>query len=182
MRIPLALVILLPLGFVACAGDVSTPTNTEPSALVSPTATASTGPAPSPTGIDYTGTPAPSVTTPAETPTEALTATPNGGSGVDGVALAGPQCPVERLGSPCPDKPVANATINVQTADRRTNVASAQTDSNGRFVVALSPGDYYLDPQSPDPSRPYPIGKPQTVTVQDGEWTQVTVSYDTGIR
>ena len=55
-------------------------------------------------------------------------------------------------------------------------------DSNGRFVVALSPGGYYLDPQSPDSSLPYPIGKPQTVTVQDGEWTQVTVSYDTGIR
>ena len=60
--------------------------------------------------------------------------------------------------------------------------AVPQTGSNGRFVVALVPGDYHLDPQSPDPSRPYPIGKPQTVTVQADEWTRVTVSYDTGIR
>jgi hypothetical protein len=98
------------------------------------------------------------------------------------VALAGPQCPVVRLESPCPDKPVANATINVRTADRQTNVASAQTDGDGRFRVAISPGEYYLDPQPPDPSRPYPIGASQFVTVHDAEWTQVTVRYDTGIR
>lgn len=179
---PIALVILLSLGLVACAGEESTPTSTAPSALVSRTATASIGPAPSPSGIDYTGTPVPSVTAAAETRTEAPTATPNAGSGIDGVALAGPQCPVVRLESPCPDKPVANATINVRTADRQANVASAQTDVDGRFRVAISPAEYYLDPQPPDPARPYPFGAPQIVAVHDGEWTQVTVSYDTGIR
>ena len=173
-------------GVVACTSDDSTRTNTPRSGVGSRSPTVSISAAsittsPTPSAIDFTGTPAPSVT-PAETPTEAPTATPNGGSGVNGVALAGPQCPVERLGSPCPDKPVANATINVRTADQQTNIASAQTDVDGRFRVAISPGEYYLDPQPPDPSRPYPIGAPQTVAVHDGEWTQVTVTYDTGIR
>ena len=37
-------------------------------------------------------------------------------SGVEGIVLVGPTCPVERLGDPCPDKPVA---VNLALYDAR---------------------------------------------------------------
>src|SRR5437870_7535415 len=71
----------------------------------------------------------------------------NGGSsssssGVRGTVLAGPQCPVERAGSPCPDAPVPEAEVR---AIRNGDVAGTdRTDADGRFEIALPPGDYEM--------------------------------------
>jgi hypothetical protein len=102
-------------------------------------------------------------------------------SGIEGQVLLGPQCPVQQAASPCPDKPYV-ATVDVYTADRKTKVATFTSDANGHYRVGLLPGDYYIDPQPPDPSRPLPVAAPQTATVQSMKWTEVTITYDTGIR
>jgi hypothetical protein len=99
-------------------------------------------------------------------------------SGIRGRALAGPQCPVEVAGTPCPDEPwmgtvVATAT---ETGDRHT----AESDASGRFELPLAPGTYELSIEA-DGGGP-PTAKPQTVTVEPGAFAEVTLLVDTGIR
>ncbi len=108
-------------------------------------------------------------------------ASPSPSSGIRGIVLLGPQCPVFQENSPCPDEPL-QATIDVYTADRSRKVDSVTSADDGRFSLALAPGDYYLEPLPPDPDSPLPVGSPATVTVPSGNWTEVTISYDTGIR
>jgi hypothetical protein len=86
---------------------------------------------------------------------------------------------VVREGSPCPDRPIP-ATIDV-TAPGGEIVTTVSSGDDGRFQVALPPGDYVILPR-PAPSFALSAGAPQQVTVRDGEWTEITVDYDTGIR
>ncbi|MEX0801047.1 MAG: hypothetical protein WD379_07520 [Dehalococcoidia bacterium] len=101
-------------------------------------------------------------------------------SGIEGQALIGPQCPVVVEGTPCPDEPF-QAIIDVWNAERTERVATFESGEEGRFRLALPPGDYYLDPQPPSAGGP-PTGEPQEVTVPPGRFLEVTISYDSGIR
>lgn len=105
---------------------------------------------------------------------------PSPDSGIEGQALAGPQCPVVRAGSGCPDLPL-KATVDVVKADR-SEKTTFDTDENGRFRVSLAPGDYHIEPRPIDPSRPFPAPRSQDVTVPPHEFVQITIQYDTGIR
>jgi hypothetical protein len=98
-------------------------------------------------------------------------------SGIRGRALAGPQCPVEIVGTPCPDEPWQGTVvaIEVQTGDRHTT----ESDADGRFELALGPGTYELTIASDGGP---PTAKPQTVVVAAGAVTRVTLLVDTGIR
>lgn len=101
-------------------------------------------------------------------------------SGVEGMVLLGPQCPVVQEGVPCPDKPFA-AEIRVVEAGSGDLVATVRSSADGRFRVRLAPGDYVLEPVSPGESG-LPFGKPVDVTVRAHSFTQVSVTFDTGIR
>jgi hypothetical protein len=98
-------------------------------------------------------------------------------SGIRGRALAGPQCPVEIQGSPCPDVPFQGTVIatDVATGDAST----VETDTDGRFELALPPGTYEVSIVSESPP---PFAKPQTVEVEPGAFATITVAVDTGIR
>lgn len=98
-------------------------------------------------------------------------------SGIRGQALAGPQCPVEIQGSPCPDRPFEGTVIATDTATG--DEFTVETDVDGRFELALAPGTYEVSIVSE--SQP-PFAKPQTVEVEQGAFTRITVAVDTGIR
>ena len=99
------------------------------------------------------------------------------GSGIEGQVLLGPICPVVEQGQECPDQPY-QATLTV-TSPNGLQITQFQTDEQGRFRVPLVPGEYILHPESPDG---VPFAGDQSVTVETGRYTQITVYYDSGIR
>jgi hypothetical protein len=99
-------------------------------------------------------------------------------SGVRGTVLAGPQCPVEVVGSPCPDVPVKDT--EVQAIQEGTVVASDQTDADGRFQIPLPPGRYSI--AAALGSSDLQTARPVVVTVKAGRFAETTISVDTGIR
>jgi hypothetical protein len=101
-----------------------------------------------------------------------------GTSGVRGVAIAGPRCPVEQIGSPCPDQPFAG-TVRASTLDGSV-VAEVETDREGRFRIPLDPGSYVLVVVIAAGGPP--TATPQPVRVDEGRFTSVTLQVDTGIR
>ncbi len=101
----------------------------------------------------------------------------DGTSGIRGRAVAGPRCPVEVEGSPCPDLPYQGTVIATDTASG--DEFTVETDAQGRFELALAPGTYEVSIVSE--SSP-PFAKPQTVTVEPDSYARVTVTVDTGIR
>jgi len=102
-----------------------------------------------------------------------------GDSGIRGTVLLGPTCPVETVGSPCPDRPLADVEIHVlQGGDV---VATVRSDGDGRFAVALDPGQYLVQAVV-EPGGPGMSAKPVDVTVTSGAFTDVNVPVDSGIR
>lgn len=101
---------------------------------------------------------------------------PAADSGIQGLVLIGPACPVVRVDAPCPDKPFQAALTVLDPAGRPA--AQLQSDENGFFQVALPPGTYRLHPE-----RSLRAGAPdQDVVVSAGQWVSVTVTYDSGLR
>jgi hypothetical protein len=102
---------------------------------------------------------------------------PDAEQGIEGIALRGPTCPVVRLDDPCPDAP-HQAWIDVRTA-RGGKVTRFRTGEDGRFRVGLRPGRYTLVPES---TEPFPYAGELEVEVVAGVYTEVVISFDTGIR
>ena len=98
-------------------------------------------------------------------------------SGIHGRALAGPQCPVEVAGSPCPDLPWQGTVIATDLASDEEFLVA--TDADGRFELFLEPGTYEVSIAA---GTSPPFAKPQAVTVEEGTFTEIVVSVDTGIR
>ncbi len=100
-------------------------------------------------------------------------------SGIDGLVTIGPTCPVERIDTPCPDKPY-QATIVVND-EGGNEVARGQSGEDGRFRIALAPGTYILAPRSSNQGG-YPFAKEQQVEVRADAFTQLSIQFDSGIR
>jgi hypothetical protein len=100
-----------------------------------------------------------------------------GSSGIEGRVLLGPQCPVVSEASPCPDEPVATR-VHVQTLQGE-EVAVVESGRDGRFRVALAPGQYVLVAEVTSGAM---FAKPVDVTIPVREFVQVNVLLDTGIR
>ena len=99
------------------------------------------------------------------------------GSGIEGQVLIGPMCPVVQDGQECPDQPY-QATLTVNSPNG-VQIVQFQTDDRGRFNVPLVPGEYILHPESPNG---IPSAGQQSFIVQTGQYTQLTINYDSGIR
>ena len=104
-------------------------------------------------------------------------AAPRVDSGVRGLVLYGPTCPVERPGRSCV-RPY-EASITVKREPTGTVVAHVDSGTNGRFSVRLRAGRYLLVPRS---GKPFPRARSRTVSVHSHRFTAVTIRFDSGIR
>ncbi len=102
---------------------------------------------------------------------------PDAPQGIEGMVLVGPQCPVQSLADPCPDLPY-QAWIDVRTESGRS-VTRIRSSIDGSFRVGLNAGTYVLDPES---GSPFPVATEVEVEVAPGAYSDVTISFDTGIR
>jgi hypothetical protein len=112
-------------------------------------------------------------------PTPISSPTPTPSSGIEGYVWLGPMCggPVRAGTNDCPDQPY-QATITILESNG-TQVAQFQSDQNGYFKITLSPGTYTIHPVS---GKPLPRAIDQTVVVNNGQFTQITINFDTGMR
>lgn len=102
---------------------------------------------------------------------------PDALQGIEGVALRGPICPVQRPNDPACEPRPHQADVVVFTEGRF--VTSFRTGEDGRFRVGLPTGHYRLVPESGDP---FPVAQVEEVEVVVGVYAEVTLSFDTGIR
>lgn len=101
-------------------------------------------------------------------------------SGIQGQVLVGPTCPGPvraEAGTQCADKPL-QATFTVLNQSKQP-VTQFQTDIQGHFQIALPPGTYILQPET---SSALPRAAEQTVTVMKGQFTDLQIIFDSGIR
>ena len=99
-----------------------------------------------------------------------------GGSGIEGQTILGPISPIERPGMINYRPYQATASIVDQ---RGQTVAKLQSDAKGRFRIPLKPGRYILYPES---LGSLPWAMEQSVVVSEGQFTEVRITYDSGIR
>ncbi|HET7678387.1 MAG TPA: hypothetical protein VFK38_11120 [Candidatus Limnocylindrales bacterium] len=72
------------------------------------------------------------------------------------------------------------ATLVLRPEDDETReIARTQAGADGRFEFRVPPGDYVIWPL---PGDPFPTAQQVPVTVVAGEFTEVQVNYDSGIR
>jgi hypothetical protein len=100
-------------------------------------------------------------------------------TGVEGVVTIGPTCPVVQVGQDCPDQPYA-AELTVADPHGKL-IARTSADDDGRYRIALAPGDYLLEAKAAGDS-PFPAAAVMPFTVNEREWTRLDVTLDSGIR
>ena len=109
-----------------------------------------------------------------------ITPTPDGTGGIEGQVLIGPTCPVVSPNDlDCADKPYQATLTILNTSGAK--LTQFTTNANGIFRINLNPGEYILRPESPSGTS-LPVAQEQSFTVITGQFTQLTVTYDSGIR
>ena len=105
---------------------------------------------------------------------------PQAASGIDGVAIVGPLNPLPPPPGVPDSAPLPGAVISIQPANGGAEITHVTTDAHGRFTIKLPAGRYLLVPV-PRPGGMPPFGESQVVVVHAGQYTHVTVNYDSGI-
>jgi hypothetical protein len=100
-------------------------------------------------------------------------------SGIRGIVHVGPTCEGATRASPCIEPYSARLIVLDANDDVVGDLLSA---IDGTFQMALPPGIYTIQPAPPENGDPFPIGQTISVVVGDGEYTEVGVDYDTGMR
>jgi hypothetical protein len=98
-------------------------------------------------------------------------------SGIRGLVVYGPTCPVQRPGHTCV-KPYA-AWITIRREPKGTVAARVHASSDGRFTARLRAGHYLLVPRN---GSPLPRAQSQDVSVHRHRFTDVTIHFESGIR
>jgi hypothetical protein len=112
-------------------------------------------------------------------PSPSRAATPPTTTGVQGVVLAGPTCPVERPGeSPCVRAVSGAAILALDPSGREAS--RAVSDASGAYFLRLAPGTYEIVPQPVQGLMG--VAAKTSVTVPNGAPVQLDLEYDTGIR
>jgi hypothetical protein len=103
-------------------------------------------------------------------------------SGVQGVTMVGPSCPVQPETTLCPDRPLANAKLTVTVQRSATVVATGRSDADGRFRIPLAPGTYVLHPANSSNSAVPPSASARPFLIHPHTYTEIRVNFDSGIR
>jgi hypothetical protein len=100
-------------------------------------------------------------------------------SGISGTVLVGPQCPTVGPGlkEQCTDEPLS-ITLAIMQADAKTEVSRFTSNAAGEFRIAIPAGDYRIISLS---EKPFPYCN-QPITVEAGEFIELVVHCDSGIR
>jgi hypothetical protein len=104
-----------------------------------------------------------------------------GESGIEGEAVIGPTRPHVRLGDPTPDVIPFKTTLIILTAKAESEVMRFETGSDGRFRIALPPGEYLVRPVGGQ-GRMGPRASEENVTVRPGQFAKVRINFDNGMR
>ena len=98
-------------------------------------------------------------------------------SGIHLTATIGPTCPgPERPGQVC-TQPYQG--LFVVTSNTGAEVTRATTDQDGKATIDLPPGNYTITPKV---EGRLPSGAPTAVTVLSGQYVEVSIELDSGIR
>jgi len=103
-------------------------------------------------------------------------------SGIKGVVILGPTCPVERI---LPDPACVfkgyKTTVQVIAVGSSSSApfATIETNASGEYSVSLPPGQYALQPVG---GKTFPRCETREVTVVGNIIQEVTLTCDTGIR
>ncbi|MES3005905.1 MAG: hypothetical protein V4664_03080 [Patescibacteria group bacterium] len=99
-------------------------------------------------------------------------------SGIKGVAMVGPTCPVMKEGSEeeCSDKPLVTT---IKFLNQYGSVMIATSSKDGSFSIMLAPGNYTVVAGG---EGILPALSPQKVVVEEDQYTNVVLSFDSGIR
>jgi hypothetical protein len=103
--------------------------------------------------------------------------TPARSGTLEGTVLSAPSCPVERVGSPCPPRPVAGATVEAYRGSH--GVAQTATGRSGGFLLRLPAGSYLVRATNVGGYRSTAATQ---VTVSADRPVSVTLTVDSGIR
>lgn len=99
-------------------------------------------------------------------------------SGVKGVAMVGPTCPVSQQGSEveCSDKPISTPIKFINQFGAATTTTSAE---DGSYKIMLPPGNYTIMSGA---DGIYPALDPVRVTIENGVYETIDLTFDSGIR
>jgi hypothetical protein len=95
---------------------------------------------------------------------------------VTGQVLSAPSCPVERVGQPCPPRPVPDAVVTALVGDEQRGETTS--DERGQFRLTLPAGRYIIRATNPGG---YASTASEEVTVSTVP-VQITLTVDSGIR
>jgi hypothetical protein len=101
-------------------------------------------------------------------------------SGIEGRAIISPSHPGPQRQGESGSAPYKTTLVVWRTSDDR-EVARVETGSDGRFRVALPPGEYRIGPP-PRTGRFLPRAGEETVTVAARKFANVTINFDSGMR
>lgn len=102
----------------------------------------------------------------------------SGPTGVRGIVLASPSCPVEREGETCPPTPAGG--IELRAVDSAGNeIARTKTGGDGKFLMLLSPGVYTIERID---GPVFPTFAPIQIAVSESGIRDMLIEVDSGIR
>jgi hypothetical protein len=99
---------------------------------------------------------------------------------LSGVVTIGPNCPVETVTQSCPTPPDAYAARKVLVYAEAKLLLTVDIDSQGAYVVDLTPARYSVDVKKVGIDRA--SGVPAVVDIKANTVTKLDIAIDTGIR
>ena len=81
----------------------------------------------------------------------------------------------------CTAENYADYPLIILSRDGEKEIARVTADENGKYRVALPPGDYVLDVQGRRP-KGHVRAKPQPFTIVSNQTVRVDMGIDTGVR